>query len=79
MSLIPARMTTTFGWRAITSCRKRTSICGVVCPLIPRPTYGLPGNIVGNDLAHASVIELPMNTTRVSPALGAPSAAFASR
>ena len=36
MSLVPARITTTLGWSAITSCRKRTSICGVVWPLMPR-------------------------------------------
>ena len=42
MSLVPARMTTTFGLRSRTSCRNRTSICGVVWPLMPRPTYGLP-------------------------------------
>ncbi len=32
MSLVPARIITTFGCRSITSCRKRTSICGVVWP-----------------------------------------------
>src|SRR5208283_3841567 len=36
MSLVPARMTTTLGSRAITSARKRSSIWGVVCPLMPR-------------------------------------------
>ena len=45
MSLVPARITTTAGLSATTSCRKRISICGVVCPLMPRPTYGLPGNM----------------------------------
>ena len=30
MSFVPARMTTAAGLSAITSCRKRTSICGVV-------------------------------------------------
>ena len=59
MSLVPARITTTAGLSATTSCRKRISICGVVCPLMPRPTYGLPGNITGKCAAHASVIELP--------------------
>ena len=36
MSLVPARITTTFGWSAMTSGRKRMSICGVVWPLMPR-------------------------------------------
>jgi hypothetical protein len=45
---------------------------------MPRPTYGLPGNIASKDCAHESVIELPKNTTRRSPGFGAPSAAFAS-
>ena len=38
MSLVPARITTTFGLSAITSGRKRISICGVVWPLMPRST-----------------------------------------
>ncbi|MNT65439.1 hypothetical protein D3C72_2034220 [compost metagenome] len=36
MSLVPARITTTSGRSASTSCEKRTSICAVVCPLMPR-------------------------------------------
>ena len=43
MSFVPARITTAFGFRSMTSGRKRMSICGVVWPLMPRPTYGLPG------------------------------------
>jgi hypothetical protein len=43
MSFVPPRITTTAGLSATTSWRKRSSICGVVCPLMPRPTYGLPG------------------------------------
>ena len=38
ISLVPARITTTSGRSAITSWRKRSTICGVVCPLIPRFT-----------------------------------------
>ena len=37
MSLVPAMIWTTLGCRSITSCRKRSSICGVVWPPIPRP------------------------------------------
>ncbi len=59
MSFVPARITTTAGSSAMTSWRKRTSSCGVVWPLMPRPTYGLPGNIVSKYRAHASVMELP--------------------
>ena len=43
ISFVPARITTTFGCSAITSGQKRTNICGVVWPLMPRFTYGLPG------------------------------------
>jgi len=38
MSLTPAKMMTAFGFNARTSGRMRSSICGVVWPLIPRPT-----------------------------------------
>ena len=57
------------------------SICGVVCPLMPRPTYGLPGKngAEARLVGQASVIESPMNTTRDSPAAGAGSVRFASR
>ena len=51
----------------------------MVCPLIPRPTYGLPGKSASKYCAHPSVIEFPMNTTRRSPGAGGPSFAFASR
>ena len=78
-SFVPAKITTTFGFSPMTSCRKRTSICGVVWPLIPRPTYGLPGNMAAKYGAHPSVMELPMNTTRSSPGFGAPSFTLASR
>ena len=76
MSLVPARITTTFGFSSITSCRNRTSICGVVCPLIPRFTYGLLGNDTSR--CQPSVIESPINTTRFSPGFGAPSVTFSS-
>ena len=57
-----------------------SNICGVVCPLIPRSTYGFPGkNPPNRASAHISVIESPINTTRFSPAAGAASFAFASR
>ena len=35
ISLVPAKITTTLGFRSITSCLKRNNIWGVVCPLIP--------------------------------------------
>ena len=35
ISLIPARITTTSGFKSITSDLNLTSICGVVCPLMP--------------------------------------------
>ena len=38
MSLVPARITTAAGCSAITSARKRSSICGVVWALMPRLT-----------------------------------------
>ena len=38
MSFVPARITTAFGFRSMTSRRNRTSICGVVWPLMPRST-----------------------------------------
>ncbi len=41
MSLVPARMTTAFGCRSMTSGRNRINICGVVWPLMPRPMYDL--------------------------------------
>jgi len=66
ISFVPARMTTAAGWRWTTSCWKRTSICGVVCPLMPRFTYGLPGKntpVVGVR-PQASVMESPKKTTR---------------
>ena len=44
-------MTTTRGLSAITSCRNRTSICGVVWPVTPRFTYGLPGEELRASLA----------------------------
>ena len=72
MSLVPARMTTAFGFRSITSGRNRISICGVVWPLIPRPTYDLffVKKSPKRGCGQASVIESPMNTTRDSPAAG---------
>jgi hypothetical protein len=80
MSLVPARMTTTSGSSARTSARNRTSICGVVCPPMPRLMYGLPGKKPPYpSLLQLSVIESPMNTTRLSPRAGAPIAALASR
>src|SRR5207302_1412941 len=75
----PARITTTFGCSAMTSGRKRTSICGVVCPLIPRSTYCFPGKKPPYcGLTQASVMESPMNTTRNSNLAGAANAALAS-
>jgi hypothetical protein len=38
MSLVPPRITTALGLSAMTSGRIRISICGVVWPLMPRPT-----------------------------------------
>jgi hypothetical protein len=71
MSLVPPRITTTFGFRSITSWRKRSTICGVVCPLMPRLKYGLPGKYPsGPSIFQPSVIESPMKTTRFSPAAG---------
>jgi hypothetical protein len=77
MSFVPARITTTLGLRSTTSGRKRMSICGVVCPLMPRPTYGLPvKNVPKRGWGQASVIESPMKTTRDSLAAGAVSVRF---
>ena len=75
---VPARITTTFGLSAITSGRKRISICGVVCPLMPRLIYGLPGKNWPYFLPQPSVIESPMKTTRSSLAAGAVTVALAS-
>ena len=41
--------------------------------------YGMPGKSAGKSGAHASVIELPMNTTRTSSGAGGVSAALAAR
>src|SRR3982751_6555020 len=79
MSLVPASITTTLGFNATTSGRKRTSICGVVCPLIPRLMYGFPANMVGKYCCQPSVIEFPMKTTRFSPFAGGTTVALASR
>src|SRR5450759_652585 len=46
---------------------------------MPRPMYGLPGNMVAKYGAHPSVIELPRKTTRFSSFTGGESLAFASR
>jgi len=35
---VPARITTSAGFSAMTSCWKRSSICAVVCPEMPRLT-----------------------------------------
>src|ERR1035437_5833324 len=79
ISLVPARITTTLGWSAITSCWKRISMCGVACPLTPRLTYGLPLNEPwGPVKCQASVMESPMKTTRSSSAAGGPNAKSAS-
>ena len=63
MSLVPARITTAAGLSAMTSGNIRTSICEVVCPAMPRLTYGCPGN--DSAKPPESVIESPMNTTRL--------------
>ena len=44
-----------------------------------RPMYGLLGNMVEKCLAHPSVIEFPMNTTRLSAGAGGLRAAFSAR
>ena len=51
---------------------KRTSICGVVCPLMPRLyASGLPEKEPsGPSKCQPSVIESPMKTTGFSPAAG---------
>jgi len=80
MSLVPARITTTRGARAITSGLNRSSICGVVWPLMPRSRYGLPGKKPPKrGCCQESVIESPMKTTRASPGAGALVALFDSR
>src|SRR5258708_6639008 len=77
-SFVPARIITTTGRSAITSARNRTSICGVVCPLIPRSIYGFPGkNPPKRGSAHISVMESPMKTTRSSSFVGAVKLALA--
>ena len=55
---------------ASTSCRNRSSSCGVTCPLIPRFTYGLPGKNLPYRRPQKSVIESPKKTTRFSPDRG---------
>ena len=62
MSLVPAMMCTTCGLSAITSACMRTSNCGVVCALMPRPTMPFEKNS-GSVRAQPSVIESPRNTT----------------
>ena len=44
MSLVPAMMCTTRGFNAMTSACMRTSSCGVVCALMPRPTLPFEKN-----------------------------------
>ena len=63
ISLVPQQITTTFGWRLITSSWKRTSICDDTCPLMPRPTKLLSAKNAGTVSAQQSVMEFPMNTT----------------
>ena len=63
MSLMPARMTTTWGFRSITSLRKRASIWTVVCPLIPRSRNPFRSKKSGSTRIQLSVMELPMKTT----------------
>ncbi len=74
MSLVPARMWTTRGRSAITSGRNRSSIWGLVWPLIPR-SRNLPEKKPGSATPQASVIESPMKTA----AGGAFTLALASR
>ena len=62
MSLVPAKMRTAAGFSAMTSGYMRTSICAVVCPPMPRFTYGFPGKLSAS--RQPSVMESPMNTTR---------------
>ena len=78
MSLVPAMICTTAGFRSITSWRKRSSICEVVCPLIPRPIRLATKNC-GILPTQPSVIESPMKTIRGCPATGAASLALSSR
>ena len=61
MSLVPAMMCTTRGLSAMTSACMRTSSCGVVCALMPRPTLPFEKN-AGSVRAQPSVIESPRNT-----------------
>ena len=42
ISFVPAKITTAFGCRSITSALNLTSICAVVWPLIPRLIYDFP-------------------------------------
>ena len=48
----------------MTSARKRTSICEVVCPLMARLTKPLRAKKSGCLPIHPSVIELPISTAR---------------
>ena len=64
ISFIPARIITTVGFNAMTSALKRISICGVVCPLIPRLTYFLSAKKLGSTVLQNSVIESPKKITR---------------
>ena len=61
MSLVPAMMCTTRGFSAMTSEYMRTSSCGVVCALMPRPTMPFEKKS-GSVLAQPSVMESPRNT-----------------
>jgi len=73
MSLVPARMTTAFGLRSITSWRKRISICGEVLPADAAVDVRLAGErTVGPLNLPSLVMESPMNTTRASPGAGDP-------
>ena len=63
ISLVPHRMTTTFGLRSMTSSWKRTNIWDETCPLIPLPTKLLSRKKLGTESTQLSVIELPINTT----------------
>ena len=59
-SLVPARITTTCGFSASTSCGKRSSICAVVWPLMPRLSQPLPAkNEALPSLPQPSVMESP--------------------
>src|SRR5207248_8531981 len=67
MSFVPARITATLGARLMTSARNRTSICGVVCPSMPRFRYPLPGN--QRSRSQCSVIESRSEERRVGRGL----------